>query len=136
MSTVTMPASGGWGEVPNEDLRVGLASVGRDPEYLRSHILGDVRLTAVLADLRRYLVDDDRQTLAVERRRRRPRLGLSVMADDAIHRLFLRVLKSGSHSTGSGRYAASTMISSSSMLSRTATWRAPSLHRPSTKRAG
>src|SRR5215207_4646632 len=136
MSTVTTAVSGGWGEVPNEHLRLGLAGMDGDLEHLRRHILGDVCLAAVLADLGRDLVDDHRLTLAVERHRRRPRPDLSVMADDALHRLFLWVLKSGSHSAGSGRCAVSTMISSSSMLSRTATWRAPSLHRPSIKRAG
>jgi len=35
---------------------------------------------------------------------------LAVMVDDAFHWLILRVLRSGSHSAGSGRYAVSTMI--------------------------
>ena len=51
---------GGRGKVPNEHLGVVLAGVGGDLEHLRRHLLGDVGLAAILANIRRNFVDDDR----------------------------------------------------------------------------
>jgi hypothetical protein len=102
MSTVTTSDFRQLGRSPGR-VPAGLAGVGGDLEHLRRDVLGDVGLAAVLTDLGWDFVDDDRLTLAVERHRRRSRSGLSVVADDALHRFFLRVLKSGSHSAGSGR---------------------------------
>src|SRR5438270_1576522 len=132
------PASGGSGAVvAHEDRGLVPASRRSDLEQPGGDLLGHVGLAAVLADVGGHLVDDQRATLAMEGDRGRARLCLSVVTDDAHHRAFLLLfLKPGSQSAGSGRYAVSTMISSSSMLSRTATWMWPRRQRPRTSRAG
>src|SRR4051812_27987370 len=95
-------SSGGRREVADEHLRLRTASLGGDLEHLLGDVLSDVGLAAVLADLGRNLVDDDRLSVAMEGDRGRARSSLSMMSNDAVHRPFLRVLKSDSQSTGSG----------------------------------
>src|SRR5438876_7423303 len=94
--------SGRRREVTDEDLGLGLASLGGNLEHLLRDVVGDVRLTAVLADFRRDLVDDHGLAFAMEGDCRRSWPCISVVANDALHTVFLRVLKSGSHSAGSG----------------------------------
>ena len=128
--------SGRRSEVADEDLRLCFTGGVGDRQNLRGGILGDVGLSAVFADLGRDLVDHDGLPIAMEGDRRGPGPGLSLVAHDAVHRVFRRVLKSGSYRAGSGWYAVSTIVSSSEMLSRTATCSAASLRIPKTSRAG
>ena len=68
-----------------------------DPKEFGGDVLGHVGLTTVLAHLGGNLVDDQGPAIPVERHRGRSRAGVTVAADDAVHRLFfLRLLKSGS----------------------------------------
>jgi len=69
-----------------------------DVQELARDLLGDVGLTAVFAHLGRNLVHHHRLAVAMERDGGSSRPGLSMMANDAVHRVVLRVLKSGSHS--------------------------------------
>jgi hypothetical protein len=94
--------SGGRREVAHQNLGERLAGVSCDLEHLGGDIFGDVGLAAVLADVGRDLVDDGGLALAMKRHGRRSRLRCSVVADVALHRLVLRVLKSGSHGAWSG----------------------------------
>lgn len=92
------------GEVPDEDLGLCSAGVGGHPENLVGDILGDVGLTAVLTDVRRDFVDNERLISPVKCHRGGPIVRVSVMTNDALHRrFFLRVINPGSHSSGSGR---------------------------------
>jgi len=90
-------------EHPDEYLGLRLAGLRGDVQELSRDVLGDVGLAAVLTHLGGNLVHHHCLAVAMEGYGRRSRPGLSVMANDAVHRVFLRVLKSGSHSAGSGR---------------------------------
>lgn len=63
------------------------ASVSGDLEHLRSHVLVDVSLAAVLTHLSRDLVDNDGLSIAMERDRGSSWPALSVVTNDALHRL-------------------------------------------------
>lgn len=89
----------------------------------------NVILAAVGADLCGNSPEHNGQTIALKRHRGSSGPSLSLFADNALHSTFL--LKLGSHCTGSGSYAVTTISIQSSLSSATTTWSGLLLIQPS-----